>query len=714
MVRRRETCPKALCLIATAWILNLAMPGTAKADCADWRPTDNVIAAHARPVTANDMIELANFGRPDSEPMGGNPLSVSPDGSKVAFVLQRADLDTNSYCQALVVTDLSGKAKPRILDRGGDFMVNGFVFRGMFVRVGASRVNTPAWSSDGKSIAYLRRENGRTQVWLARLDGARARQITHAPVDVESWRWSSDPHALLYTTSPARADAEHAVDREGLGGWHYDARFAPMYGMRPQTPSPQPSVTTEVDTVTGQTSLPSVDEEKPSAREQSPPGQGPTNPWGEEARIEPAGLSPLAPQRLVVRRRDGTIFPCGPTCDAGLVDVWWGRSGRDLTFIRREGWHDRFTAIYHWTPGRREPKRIVRTDDAIEGCRPDGARLICTREGFTQPPRLVAIDRTDGTQKVLFDPNPGFGLLERGTVTRLEWSNDYGREVYGDLVLPPGYRGDRRLPTIIVQYEARGLPRGGTGNEYPIFLFARRGFAVLRIQSPRWVAASDPDLRTEDDLARASNKNWAERNNTLSAVERGVRLLVDRGIADPKRVGITGLSDGASTARYALINSDLFSAASISTCCVDESSDTLVGPAWAAFSERTGYPPAYPVDVDFWRHYSLVLNAAKVDTPLLLQLADEEALYGLPSYTALKAYHQPVDLYVFPDEHHIKWQPRHRLAIFERNLDWFSFWLQNREDPAPEKAEQFGRWRALRAARHDHTIPRQGRDQNHD
>jgi hypothetical protein len=52
---------------------------------------------------------------------------------------------------------------------------------------------------------------------------------------------------------------------------------------------------------------------------------------------------------------------------------------------------------------------------------------------------------------------------------------------------------------------------------------------------------------------------------------------------------------------------------------------------------------------------------------------------------------------VFPNEYHVKWQPAHRLAIYNRNLDWFRFWLQDYEDPDPAKTEQYTRWRQFRA-----------------
>lgn len=44
----------------------------------------------------------------------------------------------------------------------------------------------------------------------------------------------------------------------------------------------------------------------------------------------------------------------------------------------------------------------------------------------------------------------------------------------------------------------------------------------------------------------------------------------------------------------------------------------------------------------------------------------------------------------------IGWQPQHKLAVAERTIDWFNFWLNDKEDSASEKTDQYQRWRALR------------------
>tara|TARA_B100001939_G_scaffold343387_1_gene356006 strand:+ start:9686 stop:9895 length:210 start_codon:yes stop_codon:yes gene_type:complete len=56
----------------------------------------------------------------------------------------------------------------------------------------------------------------------------------------------------------------------------------------------------------------------------------------------------------------------------------------------------------------------------------------------------------------------------------------------------------------------------------------------------------------------------------------------------------------------------------------------------------------------------------------------------------------PVEMIIYPDEYHVKWQPTHKYLVYRRNLDWFNFWLRGIEDPAPKKAAQYQRWRKLR------------------
>ena len=99
-----------------------------------------------------------------------------------------------------------------------------------------------------------------------------------------------------------------------------------------------------------------------------------------------------------------------------------------------------------------------------------------------------------------------------------------------------------------------------------------------------------------------------------------------------------------------------------------------------------------------WQELSLALNAERVNAPLLIQSADSEYLQSLQTLGALKEYGKPVELFIYVDECHVKNQPKHKYEVYRRNVDWFNFWLQSKEDTDSAKREQYARWRAMRDA----------------
>jgi dipeptidyl aminopeptidase/acylaminoacyl peptidase len=93
---------------------------------------------------------------------------------------------------------------------------------------------------------------------------------------------------------------------------------------------------------------------------------------------------------------------------------------------------------------------------------------------------------------------------------------------------------------------------------------------------------------------------------------------------------------------------------------------------------------------------SASLNADRIEAPLLVNAADSEYLASLALCSSLEQLGKPVELFIYPNELHAKNQPKHRYEIYERNLDWFGFWLRDLEDPDPKKADQYVRWRRLK------------------
>lgn len=653
----------------------------------------------SRPLSPEALVGLIDIGPVDPIPHSMRVFTLSPDGRLAAFQVQRADPARNRHCLAMIVVDTVSR-KAVVVDRGGAFIRVTFDFRGKAAfPTGIGTVVTPRWFPDGRSLAFLRRDGGATQVWKAAADGSGSRALTRSIDDIEDFRIGAGGATMLFATRPGLRAARAAIAREGGPGFHYDDRYAPMSSSRPFPVAPIPLAYFAQDLVTG-TVRAATSAEQARFAEAEPREAIWTRAAGPDGRI--AEIDAAAPGamfghgRLRVTRNDSPPLICDDAACRNASRPWWAPDGRRVRFIAREGWARASTAIHEWLPGSGPPRRLLSTDDVLVDCAPQAGDLICLREGATMPRRLERIALATGLRTTLFDPNPGFAAHRLGTVERLHLRNAMGMESVADLVLPVDYQPGERYPLVVVQYDTRGFLRGGTGDEYPIQAFAARGFAVLsmsRPQSPGGTGgAADPGA-----IERANLAGFADRRSTLSTVETGVRLLIARGIADPARIGITGFSNGATTATFALINSKMFAAAAMSNCCFDTTLATRVGPSAARFFAEIGYPRLIDRAAALWDAISLSRNARRIDTPILLQVADDEMMSALESYTALREAGQPIDMYVFPDEHHVKWQPAHRLAVYRRALDWFDYWLRDVRSADPDRQRELAHWDSLRA-----------------
>lgn len=682
------------CFVASVSTAQAAAPDCRAYLRNGWRDTIS------RPIQADDLVRLRDLGSNGGFSPDAKAVTLSPDGRMLAFQLRRADPERNRYCLGMFVLPLHRGASPVLVDTGGELIRATYDFNGKAAFLtGVAATITPRWTPDGRAILFLKRIGGRTQVWEALADGSSSHQITASTNDILDFRVTPDGATVVYQNRPALRLSRMEIMREGLSGYHYDDRYSPMSSSRPFVRSPVPK-----QTFAQSISRPGV-ERPASATERAlfeTSSAGPAaqiglvrSSRGDLAWLEPSDDVFPPKLRVHVRTNGGQSVVClAQHCSGAISDLWWTRTGT-LRYFRREGWSRESTAIYEWRPGNGAPRRIFATTDELTSCTPVPTGMICVRESSTNPRYISRIDLHSGHETRLFDPNPEFRSLRLGQVERLHWRNDKGLEVFGDLVLPLNYRRGTKYPLIIVQYESRGFLRGGTGDEYPIQAFAADGYAVLSFNRPRDIGILKRG-RSAMEVNRLDLADFADRKSVQSALQNGISLLVHRGIVDPQRIGITGVSDGASTAQYALLNSDLFKAAALSSCCWDWSLSIEVGPGAMSTFSKTGYPGILSQANPFWDRISLAKNAARIDTPILLQLADAEYMSALTAYAALSDADAPVDMYVFPGETHVKWQPAHRLAIYRRSLAWFDYWLLGK-DSTMVPADELARWKKLRA-----------------
>ncbi|GMM93689.1 hypothetical protein [Qipengyuania sp. MTN3-11] len=200
-----------------------------------------------RGMTAEDLVQLADIGRADPNETP-SAFGLSPDMKQIAFAVRRGNAETNGYCQRLVVMPLDRSQAPRELDRGGEYLRDDFRLREFpSVTAGWAKVNTPRWSPDGQSIAYLKRIEGSNQVWLAdSAGGTDARQVTTLPDDVDAFAWLGGGEALVVATRPGIRRAALGIAQQARRGFLYDESISPQFTSRP---IPREAIATEYTTI---------------------------------------------------------------------------------------------------------------------------------------------------------------------------------------------------------------------------------------------------------------------------------------------------------------------------------------------------------------------------------------------------------------------------------------------------------------------------------
>jgi dipeptidyl aminopeptidase/acylaminoacyl peptidase len=723
--------------VATAWLFyGLALHAHEFAHAGTGIRVPHSSSVAQRPVTSMDLLTIRKMGG-----VSGRGLSISPDGLRVAFEVHQADFTSNTYRVAWVVASTSSGHPYVMVGDGGDPKL----FRSTNddgTTTGTWIAEQPKWSPDGRWILYRRRIDGEVQIWTSRSDGGLQKQLTHNEADVEHFDWADDGAKLFFTVGAPRSAMRHAAKVANERGYLFDSS-RPWSTLLGRTIEPRYKRTG------GNPDLwvyewHAGEERRATAAERAQyEGRNKDNGnWLDrhDVRIaarsdnsaavawaEPAdpGRSGVAPPLVLYASPSGNESDsrrCQDPACAGMLDgvmggygpieggFFWDDSNQEVYFARHEavGYHR--TTFYAWHVRRDIIRHVYSTKDWISGCSRANERAICFRQTTTHPRTVIAIDLLTGIVDELVDVNPDFDTLILGEVRHLEFHDAHGHSFYGNLVLPTSYVVGTRYPLIFVGYRPKRTLPGGTGDEYPIHALAANGFAVFVYN----VYDNYRAAATLTDWYEVSEKGWSaglkNLSETVSMMEAAITELDQQQIVDPSRVGITGFSAGMTSAAYALINTDLFSVASVSSVQFEPIGYYLSpsGSDWKRHLRRIGFGPIGGPNDSNWQEVSLSLNVGAIAAPILINVADNEYHPAMQTAAAFVEAGKAFEMYVYPDEHHVKWYPKHRYHIYERNLDWFKFWLQCADLSNPMKREQQVRWQRMRA-RHMAQLKQEGR-----
>lgn len=323
------------------------------------------------------------------------------------------------------------------------------------------------------------------------------------------------------------------------------------------------------------------------------------------------------------------------------------------------------------------------------------AIAVFVREGLNVPTRLyyqVGNDRA----KLLLDPNPQLARVRLAKESLVTWEWSKRHSITGGLYTPPTYRAGQRYPLVIQTHVFTrdefsyfgGYPTANAAQP-----LAARGIFVLQM--------NDTDMGF---FTPQSSKQWQlqEVRRAIQIYKSAIAFLSNKGLIDPRRVGIIGFSHTCFFVDWAITHDPgLFAAASVTEggdgsyleYMIDEGSSVEVSSLYDG--------PPFGGHLRSWFARSPIFNIDHVRTPLWIGVDHHSLAYTeWEWFGGLKHLGKPVYMVVLDgrtNDGHLLVTPWNRLISSGENVDWFDFWLNDHQSRDPSEAARYAQWRRLRA-----------------
>ncbi len=633
-------------------------------------------------------------------------VQISPDGARVAFVLNEIDATQDEYRTTIWLVPTNG-GEPVQFTRG------------------PKRDSAPRWSPDGAQIAFLSNRDGeKNQLYVMSASGGEPRQLTSLDHGAGPGNWSTDGKWILFA---ARVPKEKLPeDKEGRELWKNRARVI----TKAQYKADGQGYT--FDTV-GQMFVVSVEsgdvkqltdgDVENRAEAWSPDGKqiafsrarggiadyslfdiwmmnadgtnarhisenigratsptfSPVDAWiacyGTDAQDKGLGdpmvrvwLIPVAggpPRRLGEEFDRAAILVPPPAVTPGPM---WARDGKSVSFIAADAGNAHVARV-NIAGG--AVKKIVAGERQVTSAHASAAteRIAFSATEPANPFDVFVCDADGANEKRLTRVNDAWlTQVELPRTEKRVFKNPNGGTLEGWVTFPTN--GNKPAPLIV---EIHGGPHSFSGNIFPLgyfygYVLAARGWAMLALNPTGSGSYSK-------DFAFAIHGRWGEHDlpEQLAAID----ALIAEKIVDGNRLAVSGYSYGGFMTAWVITQTDRFKAAIVGAPVVNQESmhgTSDIG-MWFALTQLNA-------DIfsgrELFRRLSPINYVDRVTTPTLIMHGEvddrcpigqgEELFMGL-----IAAGKVPVEFVRYPGESHLfraRGKPSHRVDLTRRVVEW--------------------------------------------
>jgi dipeptidyl aminopeptidase/acylaminoacyl peptidase len=654
------------------------------------------------PMSFDDMIKLHRI----------SGVAVSRDGKWVAYAAATPDLDANRNVSNVWVVSATG-GDPLQVSQGG-------------------RDSAPAWSPDGKTLAFLSARDGSSQVYLLSMEGGEAKKFTHLSTGADLFHWSPDGKTIAFTSAVypdckddacnAKRDEEKEKSKvkariyDHLLYRHWDHWFegkrshlfvVPVdgsgvprdltagadYDVPPDergsandfnfSPDSQEicftAVTDKVEAISTNGDLFLVPvaggEAKRITTQQGFDGNPVYSPDGRyiayHAQLVP-GYESDRWRVMLYDRQPGKSENLSESFDRSANELAWSPDSKTIYFLAE---NETLQPIYAMEArAGSTPKKVLDGFNAEFSFSGDGKVLATTRTSMTMPGEVFVSSADGSGLKQLTHANEAIlSQVEMNEPETFWFEGAEGTKVQAMLVRPPQSSTSGKYPLLVLLH---GGPQtmfpNAWGYRWNPEVFSGAGYVTLMINRR---GSTGYGQKFTDEITN----DWGGK--PYVDIMKGIDAALTKfPFIDKSRMAAAGGSYGGYMADWLATHTDRFKAIISHAGVYDKVSMYATEELWFEEHDLEGTPWSAPENYKKWAPVTYAGDLGKYKTPTLVIAGERDYrvpyTQSLEFFDALQRQGVPSKLVIFPDEGHWILKPQNAQLWYKTFLDWLATYVK--------------------------------------
>ena len=654
------------------------------------------------PITFEDMMKLHRLSEP----------AISADGKWAAYTVSTPDMDANRNASNVWIVSTAGGEAVQVTQSGHD--------------------SSPAWSPDGKTLAFISSRSGDSQIYLLSMEGGEAKKLTTLSTGADLFQWSPDGKTIAFTSEvylDCKDDAcnqkrdeekekskvkariyDHLLYRH----WDHwsDGKRSHLFLMPADGSAAAHDLTPEADydippgergevsdfafspdgkeicytavpdkmeaiSTNGELFLVPVAGGEPKKITSNPgfDGNPVYSPDGKYIAYHAQLVAENESDRwrvMLYDRKSEKSENLSEGFDRSATNLAWSPDSKTIYFLAE---NETLQPIYAMEArAGATPKKVLDGFNVAYAFSGDGRSLLAERTSLTMPAEMFTSAADGSGLKQLTHANDAMlATLDLPAPEKFWFEGAEGTKVHAMLLKPPQFQPGKKYPVLVLLHGGpETMWSDAWGYRWNAQVFSSPGYVTLMINRR---GSTGFGQKFTDEI----NNDWGGRAYT--DVMKGIDAAIAKyPYLDKTRMAAAGGSYGGYLADWIATHTDRFKAIISHAGVYDKFSMYATEELWFEEHEMQGMPWTAAENYKKWSPSTYAAELGKYKTPTLVVCGEKDYrvpyTQSLEFFNALQRQGVPSKLMVFPDEGHWVLKPQNAQIWYKTFLDWLAEYVK--------------------------------------